>query len=122
MIRPLTPQDYPEIERMISESQHMYHPDFAKKEHTFVLDEEPKGFFTYTLLEDTPVLQQFYIDPKYRKISNARELIKGFIEQMKGYKRFMISGQEECKVIEYFFKKKPIRVSGVKKFYVIEVN
>lgn len=122
MIRPLQPKDYLEIERMLKESQHMYPMDFVKEEKTFVLDDEPKGFFTYMIYQDTPVLQHFYVDPKYRSITNARKLIKGFMEVIKGYKRFIISGQEDTKVIEYFFKKKPVREAGSKKLYLIEVT
>jgi GNAT superfamily N-acetyltransferase len=105
---------------MIYESTHMYHPDFAKAEYTYVLDDEPKGFFTYMFIQDTPVLQQFYIDPKYRSIKNARALIKGFLETIKEHKRFMISAQKEPQLVEYYFKKKPAISVGVKKFYIIE--
>jgi hypothetical protein len=121
MIRPLEPKDYPELERMIKESTHMYPLDFAKKEQTFVLDDEPKGFFTYMFLKGTPVLQLFYVDPKYRSLSNARRLIRGFMEKMKEYKRFIISAEQEPRLVEYFFKKKPAMTLDAKKFYVIEV-
>lgn len=121
MIRKLEKKYYEEIERMILESQHMYHPDFAKKEHTYVLDDEPKGFFTYMMYKDTPVLQQFYIDPKFRNIKNGRRLVKGFCDIVKKYKHAIISAEDPYKYVEYYFKTKPVKTIGRKRLYLVEV-
>jgi len=129
MIRPLTPPDYPEIERMLKEDFNQENRlQFLKSNYTFVLDDDGvKGFFTYYLFKGCPMLKHFLVFKNFRTpdMKYGRKLIKEFKNIIKnsGFKNFITSANEDYvkKFIEYYFKVKSNHSLNNENYYLVEV-
>ena len=94
---------------------------YIAAKNTFILDN--KGFITLYFYKGMPVLQHFFTTERH--INTARELVKGLLELLRasGHKHFITSACDDKlkKVIEYYFKIKPIDRIDNNDYYLVEV-
>lgn len=125
-IRNVKKREVKKLRKMLANEGEISSCNYINERNTYVLIHwKIIGFFTYKFEHGLPSLRHFLVKDGYKSMATGRFLIKAYCELMRelGYTKSIIAIKKYylCRMVEYFFKKKPYAFENGMYFFLVEV-